>query len=195
MPGAPIGVTFVPSQENAAEAPRQGQLTGNIQDAYRLLTLRLPRLLGAKAITPGSNLTAPGASGLPSSATFGGQTGPVSPDAAILRAIFMSMLGDGGGDMGGAPSSAMAAGSALSSAAPQTRIVPGNDTSQRRVDPSPSPSSPWVGQVEPPPSTVFNDGTDARMRGQAEDSPFANKPAFAMPNTLSTKKKTFGGGY
>lgn len=95
MAGAPLGVTFIPSQEQAAQAPHQGALTGNVQDAYRILSLQIPRTPGAKAITPTSNLTGAGSAGLPSSASVGGETGSLSPDAAILRAILKRMM-DGG---------------------------------------------------------------------------------------------------
>jgi hypothetical protein len=81
----PIGITFMPSAENAAEGPRRGQLEGNLGEALKILSLRLPRVLGAKAIVP-SALATPRL--------------PLSPGFNPMAAAFQAMLGHLGGASG-----------------------------------------------------------------------------------------------
>jgi hypothetical protein len=109
----PIGISFLPSQENADQGAQRGNMEGDLGQALKILSLRLPRVLGARAITPGSNLGTPGQSGtsqgalsgiLNSSGT-GGESGAYNPNAALFQALIAAMMGNGssgGGDgMGG----------------------------------------------------------------------------------------------
>jgi hypothetical protein len=83
----PIGVTFIPSANNQAEGPRQGQLNGpggDLADAFKVLSLRLPRVLGAQALAPSRLLTSPGAAGVP---------GGFNPASAVFQALLDAMSG------------------------------------------------------------------------------------------------------
>lgn len=77
----PIGVSFLPSEENAIMAPQPG--AGDLSQAFKILSLRLPRVQGAPGITPQSNLQAPGAAGM----------GGFNPQAAIFDAMIRAMAG------------------------------------------------------------------------------------------------------
>lgn len=87
----PIGITFLPSDENQALGPQRGQMEGDLGQAFKILSLRLPRIQGAHAIAPPDLLNAPGASGQP---------GGMNPQAAIFDALLKAMQGQGGGGMG-----------------------------------------------------------------------------------------------
>ncbi len=102
----PIGISFIPSAVNMRpeQARAEGAVPGSagsasLADAYKVLSLRLPTVLGAAAPTPASNLTAPGAAGLklPNGmnpyaalftallkAQFGGSSMPMSPSESML---------------------------------------------------------------------------------------------------------------
>lgn len=76
-----IGITFLPSDEQASLGPRQGNLEGDLGQAFKILSLRLPRVMGARSITPQSNLTAPGSAGVS------------NPYAAAFQALLRTMAG------------------------------------------------------------------------------------------------------
>src|SRR5690349_10818030 len=57
------GVTFAPSQENAQQGPLNAQIDG-LPAAIKILALRIPRVVGAKAPVASSLLNAPGAQGI-----------------------------------------------------------------------------------------------------------------------------------
>jgi len=86
MPSAPIGITFLPSQDAQAMGPRQGQMEGDLAQAFKILSLRLPQVLGAQALAPKRLLTSPGSAGVNTSA---------SPYAAVFEALLQSALGGG----------------------------------------------------------------------------------------------------
>lgn len=77
-----IGVTFMPSQEQAAFGPRQGAAEGDLQQAWKILSLRLPRVLGARAPAPSSLLTSPGSAGMMG-----------NPNASVMRALVEAYMG------------------------------------------------------------------------------------------------------
>lgn len=88
----PIGITFLPSAENQADGQRRGSLEGDLGQAFKILSLRLPRVQGAKAITPPGNMTGTGAAvSVP---------GGFNPQAAIFEAIIRAMQGGGAPPMG-----------------------------------------------------------------------------------------------
>jgi hypothetical protein len=55
-------ISFAPTADQAQDALRRGQLEG-IPQAIKVLSLRLPRVLGARAPAPPDLLNAPGAQG------------------------------------------------------------------------------------------------------------------------------------
>lgn len=58
-----LGVSFAPTAENATDANRQGQLEG-LPAAIKILSLRLPRFLGARGIAPEELLRGQGGGGM-----------------------------------------------------------------------------------------------------------------------------------
>jgi hypothetical protein len=85
----PIGISFMPSEENQALGPKRGALEGqggsDLADAFKVLSLRLPEVLGARSLAPKRLLTGAGSSGLPPAFA--------NPDSAIFQALIQSMLG------------------------------------------------------------------------------------------------------
>jgi hypothetical protein len=59
---APIGASFAPGQDPNQQ--QQGSQGVPLQEAIRLLALRLPRVFGAQAVSPGALLSGPGGSAL-----------------------------------------------------------------------------------------------------------------------------------
>lgn len=74
------GVSFAPTRENAAMGPRQGQLTG-VPQAVQVLSLALPRVVGARPVAPPDLLTAKGGEGID----------PIA--SAILQTMLRTMRG------------------------------------------------------------------------------------------------------
>lgn len=91
-----IGVSFLPSTSNyeATTQPRNARL----EDIFRILSLRLPKFLGARPIAPGELLTSPGGAALPSGGGRGGD--PIAD--TIARHVLDNLPGSGGGAPGGA---------------------------------------------------------------------------------------------
>lgn len=96
MANSPIGITFLPSEENAAQGPKRGNLEGDLGQAFKILSLRLPRVQGAKAIAPPELLNAPGASGLAAPGAPGAPAGGFNPLSTIFETLLKSMAGGGG---------------------------------------------------------------------------------------------------
>lgn len=59
MPLDELGATFAPTADNAMDATRRGSIEG-IPEAIRILSLRLPRFLGARSLAPPDLLNAQG---------------------------------------------------------------------------------------------------------------------------------------
>lgn len=83
----------MPSADQAAMGARQGQLEGVPEQAMKILSLRLPRVLGARSLSPSSLMTSPGSAGVP-----GGQG--LNPLAIVFRSILNSMTNGGTPPMG-----------------------------------------------------------------------------------------------
>lgn len=104
MANGPIGISFLPSQENAEQGMQRGAMEGDLGEAFKILSLRMPRVLGARAPTARENLTSPGAGGLSAvagqmaGASRDGQGGGFNPNAALFEALIAAMMG--GGSMG-----------------------------------------------------------------------------------------------
>lgn len=111
---ANLGVSFLPSRQN----PQDPTLTtpgsavkptiSPLNTAWNVLSLRLPKFLGARSLAPQELLNAPGAGGaagaLPPSMSAGAGGSPVSggtdsggfnPDSALFEAAVRAMLGVG----------------------------------------------------------------------------------------------------
>lgn len=96
MADQPIGISFIPSAANQANGPMAarsdaggGPGSTDLAQAYKILSLRLPTVVGAAAPTPVTNLTSAGASSLPNGMT---------PHAAVFQALLKAiMTGDSTG--------------------------------------------------------------------------------------------------
>lgn len=108
MPDQPIGISFMPSAQNMANGPQAASAQGEIgsgpntdlAQAYKILSLRLPTVVGAASPVKQSLLTSPGSAGL-------SLPGGMDPYAALFQALLKSMITGGSGpDMSG-PSTGM----------------------------------------------------------------------------------------
>lgn len=85
----PIGISFMPTADASANGPRQAGIEGqggsDLAQAFKILNLHLPRVLGAAAIAPKRLLTSQG------SGAFTGGGG--SPYAQIFQALLQSIAG------------------------------------------------------------------------------------------------------
>lgn len=88
MANSPLGITFMPSADAAAAGPRQASIEGgpggsDLAAAFKILSLHLPRVLGASAIAPKRLLTSPGSAGV--------QGGGSNPYSAVFQSLLQSM--------------------------------------------------------------------------------------------------------
>lgn len=91
MADQPIGISFIPSAQNQANGPANlrneggiGAASTDLADAYKILSLRLPTVVGAQAPVAPSLLTSQGSQGLANG---------MNPSAALFAALIKSMLG------------------------------------------------------------------------------------------------------
>jgi hypothetical protein len=75
----PLGITFLPTDDHHTRGPRRGNRESDLLEAFKILSLRMPRVPGASAIAPSSLLNALGASAVPGG--FNPLRGDVSADA------------------------------------------------------------------------------------------------------------------
>lgn len=101
MADQPIGVSFIPSAQNQAQGPENLRASGGVgpggadlAQAYKILSLRLPTVVGASAPASPSLLNSPGASGL------GSLPNGMNPYAAVFQALLKAMSGS---EMNGLP--------------------------------------------------------------------------------------------
>lgn len=114
-----IGLSFAPGQRaNPQQGPDQGNLSP-VQQAIKILSLRVPQNAGAGGITPNALLTGPGAAGL-------GAAGGGFDLMALLRQLFQQ------------GPNAMGAGQAPLGAPPLPHVTPG----QGPMTPQPGPGMP-----------------------------------------------------
>lgn len=105
MAQTPIGITFLPSADAAANGPRQAGIEGqggsDLTQAFKILSLHLPRVLGAAAIAPKRLLTSPGAAGV--ALAGGGSGASMNPYSAVFESLLRQLTGGamnpGGGDV------------------------------------------------------------------------------------------------
>jgi len=97
----PLGLSFAPGQDEMTQRQNgAGPSTSPIQEAIRVLSLRMPRVLGASSPAPAALLSGPGSQGL------GGH-----PGNPIIEQLLRALLGGqtSGGPMDGLPGGAMIA--------------------------------------------------------------------------------------
>jgi hypothetical protein len=130
MANSPIGINFMPSEENQQMGPKRGNLEGDLGQAFKILSLRLPRVLGARSLSPHVAQGPGAAAGMP---------GGFNPQAAIFEALLKSMAGGGGmpgmSPMGGSPG---------------VNFIPGDDMRQPKL-----PSTDRLG-IEPTERRAFD---------------------------------------
>lgn len=142
----PIGISFMPSEENQALGPQRAGLEGqggsDLADAFKILSLRLPQVLGARSLAPQRLLTSPGSSALPPA---------FDPNSEIFKTLIRTMLG------GMAPPAGLPGGYGGGGQDPMTppnydpHFVPGNEQMQKFPEPpppqlqSPTPPAPSPG--------------------------------------------------
>jgi hypothetical protein len=147
-----IGVSFLPGQQQGQAGAGTGTADPQeaVSQAIKILSLRLPRVVGANAIAPQALLTAPGAAGV--------NSGGMNIDR-LVQMILQGLVPGGGGSQapGAGPSVPGAAGISptLAQIFAQTRPS-GAMTGAQTGPPStgvpapaaPSPS-PWTPRIEP----------------------------------------------
>ncbi len=137
----PIGISFMPNADNQALGPQQGALNGpggDLSQAFKILSLRLPRVLGAGALAPPGLLRSPGAAGAP---------GGLNPHAAVFEALLKALVG--GGSPGGFPG-----GTASDAPGPMGPPPMGGP-----ISPLPLPRSPQIPQFTNPYQDVYQTPT------------------------------------
>lgn len=144
---ADVGLTFSPTsdQSNAQQRTPGGGGLSPVQDAIRILSFKLPTVLGPGAITPGSNLGQPYGLG----------------DSVIqewLRQLMMGVGGASGSPYGGAYGGDGTSGGG----APRSPLPPSVIVSQPR--PSPPPDTTPPPSPGPPPNPF--PGSDAGRGGR-----------------------------
>ena len=82
----PLGLSFAPGQNDDTNRMGGGQAQTPVQEAIRILSLRLPRLLGAGAPTSPALMGGPGGMARGSAGLGGPPSNPIIEQ--LLRAIF-----------------------------------------------------------------------------------------------------------
>lgn len=144
----PIGISFIPTEDNQAQGAQRGALEGaggNLGQAFKVLSLELPRVLGAQSLAPKRLLTSPGSSGIP---------GAFNPHAAVFEALLNAMSGGGAGSLaslfGGASNPSFTPGGAGNQTFTPpdyaTRVTPGSQNGDRGVVTDTPPAAPSYSQ-------------------------------------------------
>lgn len=158
----PIGVTFIPStqNQNQPQAPANGVGGSNLEQAFKILSLRLPQVLGARAIAP-TALLAPGEAAGSSALAPG-----TNPNAAIFQALLRAMLGgmpptDPNAGLGGTPDRSGNIGrSPLGPGVRPPAQTSGGGDAGNPFAPPPDQPLPQAPSAAPPPALTFR-GTQA----------------------------------
>lgn len=168
-----IGVSFIPSADNqqAPDGPPQGQLSGDLAAAFKILSLRLPQVMGAHALAPNALLQSPGALGVPGALKA---PGGFNPYAALFETLLKHGLGVG--QPTGQPTST-------------TMPVPGMGGAPQPMGPPPvsnynPPAPPPMSSVPTPPAPPRSIGPPAVHPGSNGD--IGNTPAPNPSPTFSS---------
>lgn len=78
----PIGINFLPSEEQAMRGPQQGSREGDLGAAFKILSLNLPPDPSVHGIAPQELLQAPGSQRLPAG---------MNPLAAVFEALLRGL--------------------------------------------------------------------------------------------------------
>lgn len=182
MADSPVGITFMPTADAAANGPRQAGIEGqggsDLAQAFKILSLHLPRVLGASSIAPKRLLTSQGSAGV--AAPQG-----VNPYSAVFQALLQSM-GAGGamdqsGSMGGGMPSGGGSGSGMDIQAlaslfgGQTSYVP---------DPGTGVDMPGGGNGAPAPKVTFD------QPGASGEGSMVQQPSYGTPYMPDTGRET-----
>lgn len=170
-----FGLSFAPptTPDRREQASAAAQL-GPTQRAIQVLSLHLPRILGARAIAPRSLL----APERPAS--------PLSPEAALtqnaIQASGSPVLGGRASDIAGQLADLLTSGTAFDQFAPKTPDLTGARPIPTAPD-QPAPSGPKVlppSIAAPPPRFVVDNPNDVPVSPVPTDSPFGTQP-FTSP--------------
>lgn len=171
---SPIGVTFLPSEEQSAMGPQNAGRESALGEALKILSLRLPRRPAFHGLAPQSILAGGprGSVNAPSMPGMASPQGGFSPASAALEAILRAM-GGGQMDMG-----AMGAMGGTASGGVDFRnpgIIPGSDDMRTKYDgpESPMPALPLEGARNPTAGGVPTGGM-AQLRNSP--TPMADVP-------------------
>lgn len=174
-----FGVSFMPGAqgENGQEmdGTRRPMAARNpVQEAVKILSLRLPKVYGAQALAPQALLNAPGGMGMPG--TQGNVTAQALAQLAGLSAPQIPTLRESGGSpVSRIPDQRALFGGGGSVSAPinlagRTHVIPGQTTDGGvvelpggRVDPLPSPAQPTSQAPQPFASPWERPGRNARL--------------------------------
>jgi hypothetical protein len=80
----PLGVTFLPSDDNLRRGLRRGNRESDLLEAFKILSLGMPRVPSTRAVAPPSLLNAPGVSAVP---------GGFNPHSAMFQQMLRTVLG------------------------------------------------------------------------------------------------------
>lgn len=135
-----LGVSFLPSADNGPRGGEGGPGGGRLEDVLRILSFRLPKVLGARAIAPADLLNSPGGDASP---TGGGRQGGDPLADLIARSVLQNIPQAGIGGGGGAANPA-------GSFAPP--VMPGGGGQPGPQAPPPSNYKPRIIPIEDPPA-------------------------------------------
>lgn len=168
MPQDELGLSFAPTA-SAGERMRLGDRQGGLQQAVKLLSLRMPRVVGARAIAPQALLQSPGAMGGP-------------PINAVIASVLRSVLGPEAAGLPSGPPPAVPP-----PTAPQ-RPLPEMPSPMAAQGPSPLGMAPtsWGGAsagVSPLLQAITTLLTQRRRRVMPAAEPMTPAPLFAPTPT------------
>lgn len=189
----PIGVSFLPSEDNQAQGLQRGKMEGDLGQALKILTLQLPTVRGARPITPYSNLGNAGAAGLQSPASG------FNPNSAVFEAVIKALSGMGSPDPYAPASGAPYAPSSPSpyqpsGSLPAPNIIPGIDGGtggQSRLDQAPDTVTADFAPTEisnytPQPGGYQGYNPDSPFYGNAGGGQSGQSPLGQSPITGSS---------
>lgn len=140
-----FGLSFAPTGQNEAQ---NAQNQTPLQDAIKVLSLRIPSFVGAQGIAPQALLGGAGAAGAPGASAVPGGPGPGGVPGGLddwLRRLLMGMGNPmGGGQPGGQPA---AMGAPPPMGIPTPRVTPGDEA---RYAPANDAPTPLIGGITNP---------------------------------------------
>lgn len=163
-----FGLSFSPTQQNQNnqnpnnQSPTAGGSGSPIQDAIKVLSLRIPHITGPGGIAPPSLLNSGGGAGI-----GGGTMGQPGGLEEFLRRLFAGQMGQQGGS------------------APPPNVHPGTGgTEPGPVEQGPQPGASYAGPANRSPNTGFNGNgpTGPLVDGPTPPGQY-RPPTTQLPNT------------